>query len=311
MFMISVLLSLPLALSLSPILLPIAVGGGIALILGIIIVISSHIFAIPVDEKLVKIREALPGANCGACGYSGCDDYAAALNDNERNIGKCPVGGQETAADLAAVLGVEPPSVVPQVAHIFCQGTEANTQKRYVYSGTIGCAAAQGLFSGPNSCTYGCMGYGDCVAACPYDAIYLANGIAHIDSSRCKACGLCVATCPKSLIEIIPKHLTAYTVSCLNKWPGALTRKNCKVGCIGCKRCFNICPVNAITMDGPLAKIDQEICNHCGKCIEVCPTHAIVFGLMLGQDEDGHLKRTTDTLLAARAAVAGSAETAQ
>ena len=289
-------------LSLSTLFLPIAVGGGIALVLGIVIVISSRVFAIPVDEKLNQIREALPGANCGACGYNGCDDYAAALNSDEPDIGKCPVGGQDTAQELAVILNVAPPSVIPQVAHIFCQGMDFNTQKRFAYSGTLGCAAAQGLFSGPNSCTYGCMGYGDCVAACPYDAIYLASGIAHIDSSRCKACGLCVKTCPKLLIEIIPKNLNAYTVSCKNKWPGAQTRKNCKVGCIGCKRCFNICPVGAITMDGPLARIDQEICIQCSKCIEVCPTSAIVFGLMLGVDEQGVLHRTTDLLVSAKAA---------
>ena len=298
--------SIFLTLSFSTVFLPIALGGGIALILGIVIVISSHVFAIPVDEKLNRIREALPGANCGACGYNGCDDYAAALNEGEPNIGKCPVGGRETAQDLAIILEVPPPSFIPQVAHIFCQGTESNTQKRYIYLGTIGCAAAQGLFSGPNSCTYGCMGFGDCVDVCPYDAIYLANGIAHIDSSRCKACGLCVATCPKTLIKIIPKNFNAYTVSCKNKWPGALTRKNCKVGCIGCKRCFNICPYQAITMDGPLAMIDQELCTRCGKCIVVCPTNAIVLGLMLGQDEDGTLRRTTDDLPGAPSAVSAA-----
>ncbi|HBP38201.1 MAG TPA: hypothetical protein DD640_05575, partial [Clostridiales bacterium] len=175
----------------------------------------------------------------------------------------------------------------PQVAHIFCQGTRQNTQKRYEYSGTIGCAAAHGLFSGPNSCTYGCIGFGDCVSACPYHAIYLADGIAHIDSSRCTACGICVKTCPKELIQIIPKHLNAYTVKCRNKWPGAMTRKNCKVGCIGCQRCFKVCEYGAITMDGPLAVIDQEKCTHCGKCLLVCPTSAIRQGLMLGLDSAG------------------------
>ena len=287
MIMVSILVSF------STILLPIAICGGIALILGVVIVITSQLFALPVDEKLDRIRSALPGANCGACGYSGCDAYAAALNEGETNTGKCPVGGKETALELSVLLDIDPPSFIPQVAHIFCQGTGKNTQKRYDYSGTISCAAAHGLFSGPNSCTYGCIGFGDCVSVCPYQAIYLADGIAHIDSSRCKACGLCVRTCPKELIEIIPKHYNAYTVSCRNRWPGAQTRKNCKIGCIGCRRCFQVCPSGAITMDGPLASINQTLCTHCDKCREVCPTHAIFQGLELELSEDGQIRRTT------------------
>jgi Na+-translocating ferredoxin:NAD+ oxidoreductase RNF subunit RnfB len=274
------------------IVIPVAICGGIALVLGLILVLTARLFALPVDEHLEKIRAALPGVNCGACGYSGCDAYALALRDGEPNAAKCPVGGPETARELSEILQIAPPSFIPQVAHVFCQGMTMHTQKRYAYSGTIGCAAAQGLFSGPNSCTYGCMGYGDCVAVCPYDAIYLADGIAHIDSSRCKACGLCVAACPKALIKIIPKHKNAYTVSCRNKWPGAQTRKNCKVGCIGCRRCYQVCPSGAITMDGPLAQIDPLLCTHCGKCLEVCPTHAIHRGLMLSPDENGRLRRT-------------------
>jgi ferredoxin len=131
------------------------------------------------------------------------------------------------------------------------------------------------------------MGFGDCVAVCPYQAIYLSDGIAHIDSKRCKACGLCVTACPKNLIMIIPRHYNAYAVSCRNKWPGAQTRKNCKVGCIGCSRCYKVCPSGAITMDGPLAVIDQFLCTHCNKCLEVCPTHAITRGLLLAAGPDG------------------------
>lgn len=279
-------------IDLSSVGLPILLGGGIALILGILIVIVARVFAIPVDNKLIEIRAALPGANCGACGYSGCDGYAEALREGEPNVTKCPVGGPDVALNLSHILGAETPSFIPTVAHVFCQGIEKNTQKRYLYSGTAGCAAAQGLFSGPNSCTYGCLGFGDCAAACPYDAIYLREGIAHIDSSKCRTCGLCVETCPKSLIRIIPKHNSAFTVSCRNKWPGAQTRKNCKVGCIGCQRCYRVCPVKAISMEGPLAVIDQATCIHCGKCAEVCPTGSITRGLMLNVDAQGQMLRT-------------------
>jgi Na+-translocating ferredoxin:NAD+ oxidoreductase subunit B len=269
------------------VLIAIAIGGGVALLLGILIMIISKFFAIPVDERLDSIRSILPGANCGACGFSGCEGYAAALKDGEQNPSRCPVGGAEVAAELAALLGLNKPEFIPQVAHVFCQGTTQHTGKRYEYAGTIGCAAAHGLFSGPNSCTYGCIGFGDCVSVCQYDALYLADGIAHVDSSRCTACGMCVKTCPKELIKIIPKNLNAYTVKCRNKWPGAMTRKNCSIGCIGCRRCFQVCEYGAISMDGPLAVIDQEKCTRCGDCLPVCPTHAIQEGLMLGLNEQG------------------------
>jgi Na+-translocating ferredoxin:NAD+ oxidoreductase subunit B len=274
-------------LSLPSVLVPIAVGGGVALLLGAVIMIISKFFAIPVDERLDEIRSLLPGVNCGACGYSGCDGYAAALRDGDQNPARCPVGGADMALDLAELLGLPKPSFIPQVAYVFCNGKRQNTNKRYDYAGTLTCAAAHGLFSGPNSCTYGCIGFGDCVAACQYKAINLADGIASIDSSRCTACGMCVKTCPKDLIRIIPKNLNAYTVKCRNKWPGAQTRKNCKVGCIGCQRCFKICRFGAITMEGPLAVIDQEKCTRCGECLPVCPTSAINNGLLLGLDENG------------------------
>ena len=293
---------------------PALIGGGIALVLGIIIIITTKVFALPVDEKLEKVRNILPGVNCGACGYSGCDGYAAALSSGEdTNASRCPVGGPETAAELADFLGLEKPSFIPQVAHVYCQGTVDHTKKRYDYSGTISCSAAHGLFSGPNSCTYGCIGFGDCAEVCPYGAIYMADGIAHVESSLCTACGLCVKACPKELIEIIPKHLDAYTVKCRNKWPGAQTRKNCTIGCIGCQRCFKVCQYGAITMDGPLAVIDQEKCVRCGECLDVCPTGAIMNGLMLAADENGHpttsgLHLWTDPREAAKAKAAQAAK---
>jgi len=264
---------------LASILIPAAIGGGIALLLGIVIMITSKVFAIPVNEKLQAIRSLLPGANCGACGFSGCEGYAEALNEGEPNPARCPVGGADTAKELASLLGLASPDFLPHVAQVMCQGTILNTQKRYEYAGTPGCAAAAGLFSGPNSCSFGCLGYGDCQAACQFEAISIENGIAVVDSARCTACGMCVEACPKNLIRIGPKHLNAYTVRCRNKWPGAQTRKNCKVGCIGCQRCLKACEFGAISMEGPLAVIDQAKCTYCGKCLPVCPTSAIRNGL--------------------------------
>jgi Na+-translocating ferredoxin:NAD+ oxidoreductase subunit B len=279
------MLTLIVLANLSSVLIPIAIGGGAALVLGALIMVTVKVFAIPVDDRLESIKNLLPGANCGACGYSGCEGYATALSEGEPDAGKCTVGGPDTANELAALLGLSEPDFLPKVAQVMCQGTTANTSKRYEYTGTPGCAAATGLFSGPNSCSFGCLGYGDCVAACQFGAIDIVDGIARINSDRCTACGLCVATCPKNLIFMVPKHLNAYTVRCRNKWPGAQTRKNCKVGCIGCQRCFKVCEDSAITMDGPLAVIDPAKCTHCGKCLPVCPTQAIRNGLTGPKDE--------------------------
>ncbi|MGI6299166.1 MAG: RnfABCDGE type electron transport complex subunit B [Saccharofermentanales bacterium] len=260
--------------------LPIIITAVLAAVLGIVIVLVANAFALPEDQRFDEIRGILPGANCGACGYSGCDGYARAMTDGlTTDCALCTVGGADVAYDLAIALGEPEPDFTAQVAQVMCQGTTDYTQKRYEYSGTLSCSAAHGLFSGPNSCTYGCMGYGDCVAACNYKAITIENGIAVIDRDLCTACGLCVKTCPKNLIYMVPKRLNTYAVRCRNKWPGAQTRKNCSIGCIGCRKCFKVCEDDAITMDGPLAVIDQEKCTQCGKCRAVCPTGSIAQGL--------------------------------
>lgn len=262
-------------LQINDIVFPVVVVSVIALLLGLVLGVVSKLFHVPADELLTDITAALPGVNCGSCGFSSCEGYAKWLAEGGDDTGKCPVGGAEVSNNVAALLGLEPKSVTPIVAHVMCKGTSLVTSKRFDYNGTLGCTAAQGLFSGPNSCTYGCMGYGDCVAVCPYEAIDMIDGIAVINNVKCKACGLCVAACPKQIIKMVTKYNNNFKVECMNKWPGALTRKHCSVGCIGCQKCFKICPSDAITMDGPLAQIDPFKCTNCGKCYEVCPTSSI------------------------------------
>jgi Na+-translocating ferredoxin:NAD+ oxidoreductase subunit B len=257
------------------IVLSVLVVGGIALILGVILGIVSKLFQTRKNKLLSDLTETLPGVNCGACGFSSCEGYAKWLAEGGRDTGKCPVGGNEVSDELAGILNIPARSVEALVAHVMCKGTTHNTSKRYEYRGSLGCTAAHSLFSGPNSCTYGCMGYGDCVEVCPYGAIDIVDGIAVINDFKCKACELCVAVCPKKLIFMVPKHNNNFKVECRNKWPGAQTRKHCSVGCIGCQRCVKVCPSNAITMDGPLAVIDPYLCISCGKCYEVCPTKSI------------------------------------
>ncbi|MDD2393666.1 MAG: RnfABCDGE type electron transport complex subunit B [Eubacteriales bacterium] len=257
------------------ILIPVAILGGIALVMGLLIALISRLFSVKTDELQVEVMSALPQANCGACGFTGCEGYAKWLASGGQDMGKCPVGGPSLPITLGKILGVEAQASQPPVAHVMCKGTNENTSKRYEYTGTKTCASAHAVFSGPNSCTYGCIGFGDCVEACQFDAIDIVGGIAVINELKCKSCEKCVPACPKKLIFMIPKNHKTYKVECRNHWPGGETRKHCKVGCIACQRCVKVCPTLAIHMDNNLAVIDPEKCINCGKCFEVCPTKSI------------------------------------
>ena len=246
----------------------------IAAILGLLIVIVSNVFSIPVDEKKEALLAALPGANCGGCGFAGCEGYAEFLANGSSDTSMCSVGGAACAMELASLLGVAASLPEPKVVRLLCQGTREHTSPRYDYRGTTSCNAAHGLLGGPGSCTYGCMGFGDCIAVCSFHALSRKDGIISVDESACTACGLCVKICPKNLLQLFPKTADV-AVLCKNAWPGNETRKNCTIGCIGCKKCEKACPSGAIKMNGPLAVVDQGLCIHCNACVAVCPTHAI------------------------------------
>lgn len=247
---------------------------GLGLIFGIGLSYASKVFAVTVDERVTLIREALPGANCGACGYSGCDGYANAVVEGKAETNGCPVGGSAVAAKVAAVMGVEPEGIKRTAARVLCNGRCSVSKEKYDYQGIDSCAAAAQLFGGHKSCSYGCLGHGDCVKACPFDAIVLTGGIARIIEDRCKSCGKCVLACPKALIEIIDKD-KKHSVMCKSKDKGPVVRSNCQVGCIGCTKCVKSCPQGAISMDGALARIDYSKCDNCGECVKACPTMAI------------------------------------
>jgi Na+-translocating ferredoxin:NAD+ oxidoreductase RNF subunit RnfB len=275
-----------LSLLTNPILLPALIGAGVSLAAGIVILLVFRFFRVDTNPMLKRIEDVLPGINCGGCGYSGCAAYATALADGSEPLTTlCTAGGQDTATAVAKVMGLEAGVVIPTVANVFCQGTGRHTHKRYDYTGPKHCAEAAGLFSGPNSCTFGCLGFGDCVAVCEFNALYLEDGIAHVNHENCTACGKCVTACPKHIIHMIPKHELATNVTCSNHWPPRIVRKACSIGCIACGRCVRVCPVDAIVIEDNLAVIDQLKCIHCGKCVEVCPTKSIREGLLVGPEE--------------------------
>ena len=248
--------------------------GGIGLLIGLILAIASMVFAVPKDEKAEAIEEILPGANCGACGYSGCSGYAKALASGEAKPGLCSPGGEDTVKAIAEILGVDAGSVEKKTALVHCIGSSDNTENKMEYQGMLSCAAAAMIHGGLNKCSYGCIGLGDCAAACPYDAIKICNGVARVDMDKCRACSMCVAACPKNLISIVPAR-NAAVVRCSNCDKGAQTRKDCKAGCIGCMKCVKVCEFAAVKVEKFHASIDPELCTSCGKCIAACPQGCI------------------------------------
>ena len=248
------------------------VVAAIALVLGIALAVLSHFFAVPEDPTFTKVRECLPGINCGACGYKGCDDYAHALADgSEKNPSLCIPGAQAVATQIGAILGVEAEEFEDVVAFVACNGNCEATGNKAAYDGVPTCAAASMLYGGPGECAYGCLGLGDCAKACPADAICTIDGIAHVDTTRCLGCGVCAAACPKGIIHMVPQK-AAVAVMCSSKAKGADARKACKNACIGCKKCEKTCPHGAITVVDNLAVIDYGKCTGCGACAECCPT---------------------------------------
>ncbi len=248
------------------------VVGAIALIMGVLLAVICHFFSVPEDPTQKQIRACLPGINCGACGYKGCDDYSIALAGGGVAPNLCIPGAQAVADEIGAILGVEAVEPVhDMVAFVACNGHCGATDKKATYEGLRTCAAASMLYGGDGSCTYGCLGFGDCAMACPADAICSIDGIAHVDTTRCLGCGLCTTICPKSIIHMVPQNAAA-TVMCSNKDKGADARKACKNACIGCKKCEKTCPHGAITVVNNLAVIDYDKCTGCGACVECCPT---------------------------------------
>ena len=253
------------------ILIAFSVVVAIGLFMGILLALVSRFFGIEESKKLKQIRACLPGVNCGACGYKGCDDYAAALAESTAKPNLCVPGAQDTASALSDVLGIEVEVPEDVVAFVHCNGNCEATSEKAVYDGIRTCRAASMLYGGPESCRFGCIGLGDCANACPNNAICIKDGIAHVDTSRCLGCGMCVSVCPKHIISMVPQDTKA-VVMCDNKDKGADARKACKNACIGCKKCEKTCPRGSISVQNNLASINYATCTGCGACTEACPT---------------------------------------
>ncbi len=247
----------------------------IGIICAAVLVIASKLMAVKEDERLPAVRDCLPGANCGACGFAGCDGYAKALCEEPGTPANlCVPGGGSTAKQLGEVLGVDAGEVVQQVAFVHCSGDCRHTADKVVYSGIESCSAAKLMYGGKGSCVYGCLGLGDCANACPQNAIVIRDGLAAVRACDCIGCGICVKACPNHLISLVPDTKKT-VVACSSRDKGAVTRKICSNGCIGCKKCERVCPTGAVKVTDNVAVIDTEKCTDCGACAEVCAAKCI------------------------------------
>ncbi len=249
---------------------------GLGIVFGVALAIVAARFVVKVDPKVERVRETLPGANCGACGFAGCMGYAEAVVGNpDVAVHMCAPGKSPVAEKIAEITGKKAEKVEPKIARVFCQGGTSRSQKKFIYTGVQDCTAAVLAAGGDKSCEYGCLGYGTCMRACPFGAITMsADNLPLIDPEKCTACGKCVAACPKQVIELAQSS-KAVVISCHSRDKGVDVKKKCQVGCIACGICVRTCPVDAIKIDNNLARIDHSKCIVCGLCVKKCPTSAI------------------------------------
>ncbi|NLI90533.1 MAG: RnfABCDGE type electron transport complex subunit B [Epulopiscium sp.] len=262
-------------MDITSILYPAAAISGLGLVFGAGLGFAAQKFAVEVDEKVEMILEKLPGANCGGCGYAGCEAFANAVAEGQIEPSCCFVNDAESTKAIGSILGKEVKVLERQRAMVACRGTDENAKEKNLYYGITDCRDAALIpGGGSKSCSYGCLGLGSCVEVCVFGAMSIKDGVAVVDPEKCTACGTCVRTCPKHIIHLIPAKST-YHVNCMSEDKGKDAKSNCKVACIGCGICVRNCEAKAITMKNKVACIDNNICVDCGVCEEKCPTKAI------------------------------------
>ena len=258
----------------------IAVIALLGLVLALVLYIVADRFKVEEDPRIDEVEKVMPGANCGGCGFAGCRAFAdAAVKAPNLDNNYCPVGGNDVMKKVAAILGYEVKEKAPMVAVVRCNGSCEARPRINEYGGYASCRVKAALYAGDTACAFGCLGCGDCVAACAFGAISMdpATGLPVVDESKCTACGACAKACPKSIIEIRPKGprgMRLY-VSCLNRDKGPAAKKACASACRGCGICAKTCTHGAITVENNVAYIDPAKCKLCRECEAVCPTGAI------------------------------------
>lgn len=262
------------------ILLSIIVLGLVGLLAGLILYFIAEKFKVYEDPKIDEVEETLPAANCGGCGFPGCRNFAeSCVKADDLGDLFCPVGGNETMKKVAEILGKTIEEKDPLIAVVRCNGNPNVRKRTSSYDGAATCAMETALYGGHTDCQYGCLGHGDCVDACSFDAIKMnpATDLPEVNQDACTGCNACVEACPKNIIELRPKGKKSRRiyVSCINQDRGGTAKKACEVACIGCKACVNVCKFDAIVVENFLAYIDPNKCKLCRACVTVCPTNAI------------------------------------
>lgn len=257
------------------ILYSLSIMSGLGIIIAFMLSFAAKKFRVETDPRKDLLVSVLPGANCGACGYPGCEQYAEALLYQNVEITLCKPGGQEVSQKIASILGKEIKNVQRTIAVVLCSGG-SRAKDKFVYNGIQRCDVANISYEGQKMCKYGCLGFGDCVEVCPFDAIYINEyGVAEVNPLKCTGCGLCVKACPKGIIKLVPCNYQVH-ILCSSKDKGVFVRQICSVGCIGCGLCVKVCPVNDIYLKDNLAYMKYDKCNNCGACIVKCPTKCII-----------------------------------
>lgn len=247
---------------------------GLGAAAGVLLTVASKLLFVKTDETVEKITEALPGANCGGCGYSGCEGYANAVAKGEAAANLCKPGGSEVTKKVSAIMGVEAVEAERVVAFVRCNGNCDATEEKFTYIGTKTCTAIEKFYNGKGKCQSGCHGMGDCAAVCDRNCISVRNGVAVVNPANCAGCGKCVKACPNHLIVLV-KESQQVMVRCYSADVGKVTRTVCKNGCIACGICAKKCPEGAIAINNNHAEIDTSKCTNCRTCMQACPVKCI------------------------------------
>ena len=249
--------------------------GSMAALFALGLAVASKKFAVETDPRVEEIESVLPGVNCGACGFAGCNNFAEGVASGKAPVNGCPVGGLSVAKMVASIMGVEADGPKRRVAQVLCKGGHAEAKQRGGYDGPKDCRIAHATQGGDKACSYGCLGYGSCVASCEFNAMYMdENGLPVVIEENCTACGKCVDACPRDIIVLVDEEQGVH-IRCRSLLTGRFVRQVCSVGCIACQRCVKACPTGAIYMEDNLARIDYDKCINCRECVAVCPMNTI------------------------------------